>query len=58
MKTWHKIIIGDSRWMKEVQDESVHLIITSPLYWQLKDYDVKFKITIEEIRKYLGFLLI
>jgi hypothetical protein len=28
MKTTHKIIIGDSRWMKEVPDESVHLIIT------------------------------
>jgi len=38
MKTWHKIIVGDSRWMKEVLDESVHLIITSPPYWQLKDY--------------------
>lgn len=38
MKTWHKIIIGDSRWMKEVPDESIHLIITSPPYWQLKDY--------------------
>ncbi len=38
MKTTHKIIIGDSRWMKEIPDESVHLIITSPPYWQLKDY--------------------
>ncbi len=38
MKITHKIIIGDSRWMKEVPDESVHLIITSPPYWQLKDY--------------------
>ncbi len=38
MKTWHRIIIGDSRVMKEVPDESVHLIITSPPYWQLKDY--------------------
>ena len=38
MKTLHKIIIGDSRQMKEVPDESVHLIITSPPYWQLKDY--------------------
>jgi len=36
--TKHEIIIGDSRWMKEVSDESVHLIITSPPYWQLKDY--------------------
>ena len=38
MKTNHKIIIGDSRWMKEISDESVHLVITSPPYWQLKDY--------------------
>ena len=38
MKTSHTIIIGDSRYMKEVTDESVHLIITSPPYWQLKDY--------------------
>jgi site-specific DNA-methyltransferase (adenine-specific) len=38
MNTLHKIIIGDSRQMKEVPDESVHLIITSPPYWQLKDY--------------------
>lgn len=29
MKTFHKIIIGDSRQMKEVPNESVHLIITS-----------------------------
>jgi len=36
--TRHKIIIGDSRCMMEVHDESVHLIITSPPYWQLKDY--------------------
>ncbi len=38
MKTWHKVVIGDARWMKEVDNESVHLIITSPPYWQLKDY--------------------
>lgn len=38
MKTEHRIIIGDSRRMREITDESVHLIITSPPYWQLKDY--------------------
>jgi len=38
MKTKHKIINGDSRQMSELQDCSVHLIITSPPYWQLKDY--------------------
>jgi len=38
MKTTHKIIIGDSRFMKEINEESVHLIITSPPYWQIKNY--------------------
>ncbi|MCL4548258.1 MAG: site-specific DNA-methyltransferase [Bacteroidetes bacterium] len=37
-KTQHKVIFGDSRSMKELGSESVHLIITSPPYWQLKDY--------------------
>jgi len=36
--TNHKIIIGDSRNMVELPDKSVHLVITSPPYWQLKDY--------------------
>ena len=43
-KTWHKIIIGDSRRMEEVKDDSVHLVITSPPYWQLKDYGAKNQI--------------
>lgn len=38
MKTNHLIINGDSRKMPELKDESIHLIITSPPYWQLKDY--------------------
>ena len=38
MKTYHKIIIGDSRKMTEIADSSVHLVVTSPPYWQLKDY--------------------
>lgn len=38
MKTHHKIINGDSRQMGELSDNSVHLAITSPPYWQLKDY--------------------
>jgi len=46
------IIIGDSRCMREVTDESVHLIITSPPYWQLKDYgednQIGFNDTYEE----------
>jgi DNA modification methylase len=44
MITYHKIIIGDSRNMEEIPDQSVHLIITSPPYWQLKDYGVENQI--------------
>lgn len=36
--TNHKIIFGNSRKMNKIEDKSVHLIITSPPYWQLKDY--------------------
>ena len=38
MQTHHRIITGDSRRMAEVPGESVHLVVTSPPYWQLKDY--------------------
>src|SRR3990167_9026157 len=38
MKIKHRIVIGDSRKMQEVRDDSLHLIVTSPPYWQLKDY--------------------
>jgi len=38
IKTNHKIVRGDSRQMKELSDNSAHLVITSPPYWQLKDY--------------------
>lgn len=36
--TEHKIVFGDSRSLNQVKDKSVQLIITSPPYWQLKDY--------------------
>jgi site-specific DNA-methyltransferase (adenine-specific) len=32
------IILGNSRNMSELKDESMHLVVTSPPYWQLKDY--------------------
>ena len=38
LPTQHKVVIGDSRDMAEISDESVHLVVTSPPYWQLKDY--------------------
>jgi len=44
MLTHHKIINGDSRRMVELADNSVHLAITSPPYWQLKDYGTEDQI--------------
>lgn len=44
MKTYTKIIIGDSRKMLEIEDSSVDLIITSPPYWHIKDYGVSGQI--------------
>ncbi len=48
MKTTHKIINGDSRQMNLVPDKSVHLVITSPPYWQLKDYGTENQIGYHE----------
>ena len=48
MKTTHRIICGDCRQMSLVSDESVHLVITSPPYWQLKDYGTNDQIGYHE----------
>ncbi|MEG1863398.1 MAG: DNA methyltransferase [Oscillospiraceae bacterium] len=42
--TEHKIVFGDSRSLNQIQDKSVQLIITSPPYWQLKDYGTQEQI--------------
>lgn len=42
--TNHKIYFGDSRALNKIQDKSVQLIITSPPYWQLKDYGTNSQI--------------
>jgi len=47
-QTTHKIINGDCRSMQEIANASVSLIITSPPYWQLKDYGVKEQIGFDD----------
>jgi modification methylase len=42
--TNHMVIAGDSRKMVELIDNSVHLVVTSPPYWQLKDYGAEKQI--------------
>ncbi|MBS3076149.1 site-specific DNA-methyltransferase [Candidatus Pacearchaeota archaeon] len=42
MKTEHKIILGDARSMKELKDESIDLMITSPPYPMIQMWDEMF----------------
>jgi DNA modification methylase len=37
--TTHRLINGDARNLSFIQDESVHLVLTSPPYWNLKRYN-------------------
>jgi len=48
VKTIHKIIHGDSRQMNCLADKSIYLVITSPPYWQLKDYGTENQIGFHE----------
>lgn len=58
--TEHKIIFGDSRSLNSIKDKSVQLIITSPPYWQLKDYgdvdQIGFNDSYEEYINNLNFV--
>jgi modification methylase len=38
-KTIHRLINGDARDLGYIQDESIHLVLTSPPYWNLKRYN-------------------
>ena len=51
IKTVHKIIIGDSRRMEELEDESVHLVVTSPPYPMIEMWDKLFRMLDERIDK-------
>jgi DNA modification methylase len=37
--TVHRLVNGDARDLSFVKDESVHLVVTSPPYWNLKEYN-------------------
>lgn len=36
--TYHRLINGDARDLSFLKDESIHLVVTSPPYWNLKRY--------------------
>src|SRR5205085_5921649 len=37
-KTEHRVIEGDARDLSFIPNRSVHLVVTSPPYWTLKEY--------------------
>lgn len=39
LPTHHKLVLGDARDLRGLPDSSVHLVVTSPPYWTLKDYN-------------------
>ena len=39
LHTTHQLLLGDARIMSQVADGSVHLVVTSPPYWTLKNYE-------------------
>jgi DNA modification methylase len=40
LRTKHRVVLGDAREMRELSlPESIHLVVTSPPYWTLKEYD-------------------
>lgn len=43
LKTWHKVIFGDSRNLKELSNKSVHLMVTSPPYPMIEIWDEQFR---------------
>ncbi len=38
IETNHRLVTGDARKLGFIEDESVHLVVTSPPYWTLKKY--------------------
>ena len=38
LPTVHRLVQGDARDLSFIPDESIHLVVTSPPYWTLKDY--------------------
>jgi DNA modification methylase len=61
--TVHRLILGDSRDLSFIPDASVHLIVTSPPYWNLKRYNENpsqlghiddYEVFLQELNKVIG----
>ena len=57
LPTEHQLRLGDARSLDAIEDESVHLIVTSPPYWTLKEYG-EAKGQLGAIEDYEEFVLV
>lgn len=54
-KTVHRLHAGDARHLSWLADESIHLVVTSPPYWTLKEYE-PHQAQLGAVEDYEGFL--
>jgi site-specific DNA-methyltransferase (adenine-specific) len=55
-KTSHRLRLGDARDLSWIPDSSVHLVVTSPPYWTLKEYASGNRSQLGDIEDYEHFL--
>ena len=55
-KTTHRLHLGDARKLSWLPDASVHLVVTSPPYWTLKEYAEGNDSQLGDIEDYESFL--
>ena len=56
-KTTHRLHLGDARDLSQVKEKSVHLVVTSPPYWTLKEYPAGTDAQLGYIDDYEQFLV-
>jgi site-specific DNA-methyltransferase (adenine-specific) len=55
-RTEHQLNLGDARDLSWIADESVHLVVTSPPYWTLKEYAAGNQAQMGHLADYERFL--
>ncbi len=55
-QTQHRVVLGDARDLSLIPDESIHLVVTSPPYFDLKRYAAESPHQLGEIHDYERFL--
>jgi site-specific DNA-methyltransferase (adenine-specific) len=56
-RTVHRLLLGDARHLTVIPDASVHLVVTSPPYWTLKNYMPGNEGQMGHLEDYESFLL-